>query len=446
MYCLPYVCILLQFLPEVKTFIFSEFSGIPLAEASKYTKKFKLNIPWYDIKGISVWCMDHSCYDCRCLSDPTFFDSCEEELPIVRKEKHEVPFAGVPSTGVPSTVVPSAMVPSAVMPSAVETFEEALKGLGLSSAYDAQEEHNPDVKPWCTIVNIFVSNTETRRNYSWKLKEWSHPLYRHCARTTGYTKDQISEETKHMEISGRAAQAASPEQMVETVVRTLRNSREKLQMPPILTGGKFKPFMNDSLANLQNALGIPTSDTGFYSNKPSISEVVPLVDLTTPGNVEEATRAHVLGGAKQVKLGGTQKIAEGIRVPEKRRLSDSYNSLGIEWGSQPKKPRRSSLQDDVSSGNSKSPVVETSGDDLVKIPLSNRDRLTAVLSDVEQIKTPKKSLSLLEMMVAEESRGELELDLSDNTPGNALLVAEARFRKLINMNIIGVIGINKAGR
>lgn len=57
-----------------------------------------------------------------------------------------------------------------------------------------------------------------------------------------------------------------------------------------------------------------------------------------------------------------------------------------------------------------------------------------------------RKLSLPEMMASEERRGELELDLSEAVPGSALLVAEARFRKLINMNIIGVTSLNKACR
>ncbi|CAL4157015.1 unnamed protein product, partial [Meganyctiphanes norvegica] len=63
-----------------------------------------------------------------------------------------------------------------------------------------------------------------------------------------------------------------------------------------------------------------------------------------------------------------------------------------------------------------------------------------------KVERGRRQQSLLEMMIAEERRGELELDLSNNHPGNALLVAEARFRKLINMNIIGVLGLNKSGR
>lgn len=70
----------------------------------------------------------------------------------------------------------------------------------------------------------------------------------------------------------------------------------------------------------------------------------------------------------------------------------------------------------------------------------------ATLPPQPDMMTSSRKLSLPEMMQAEELRGELELDLSNTTPGVALLVAEARFRKLINMNIIGVIGLNKQSR
>ena len=61
-------------------------------------------------------------------------------------------------------------------------------------------------------------------------------------------------------------------------------------------------------------------------------------------------------------------------------------------------------------------------------------------------KSNVRKLSLPEMMAAEEKRGELELDLSSHVPGSTLLVSEARFRKLINMNIIGVMGLNNSSR
>ena len=91
----------------------------------------------------------------------------------------------------------------------------------------------------------------------------------------------------------------------------------------------------------------------------------------------------------------------------------------------------------LSNNNIKNKTEETSKDITVD---------SVVMKKKPVLLMKKKPLSLLEMMNEEEKRGELELDLSENTPGNKLLVAESRFRKLINMNIIGVLGLNKSGR
>lgn len=410
-------------------FHFTDYPSIPLSEAYKYIKSFKLNIPWYDIEGISIWCMDHSCYDCRCLTDPTFHDSPKEDL-----------------TEKSATSLKSLFNPKAPL-SAVDTFEEVLKGLSTRMD-EVEEDPYPHIEPACTVVNIIVNNKAAKRNYSWKLKEWSHSLIRHCARTAGYSKDRLSEETKHMEISGLAARAATPEQMVETVVRTLRNTREKLQMPTLQPGGYFKPFMDDSLAKLQSALGLAQDNIEPKAHTTS-HQSVPLIDLSS-GNVEEKKVSE------QGKFGTTAKsilkpFGDG-KLPQKRKLSGSSDiphGLGNDVAPVAKKPRQSGAQDEVqllynSSDVSQYPCVD-SGFSLKMKSYTTNDKLYSIV-DSEQKKPVKKALSLLEMMMAEENRGELELDLADNFPGNAILVAEGRFRKLINMNIIGVIGINKAGR
>ncbi|XP_063848225.1 uncharacterized protein LOC135093183 isoform X3 [Scylla paramamosain] len=417
-----------------------DYPGIPLSEASKYIKKFKLNIPWYDIKGISIWCMDHSCYDCRCLTDPAFYGTVRAEsfrknlfskakpdpaAPLPPLESNSVQDPSPESSSVMSpheanSVMKSLDEPTASTSSALLDFEEALKQ--KSSKGEACEDKELKkmavvINPNCSIVNIIVNNSETRRKYTWKLKEWYHCTDEYSARTAGYTKKNITEETKNMTLTGLAARDTTPEQIVESVVRSLRQqkSSDEVKLPVLPFNNNFEPFMGDSLINLQNAIGFNPS-----ASKKSIKTETsyPVVDLTS-GN--EGTSNLPKCPAKPRKNTGTKtKNAKGVT---KRKLSGAVEPV----------PKRAQLT------KSDDRIGQVGSSSFSKSYQSNSKERS-----VSEQK--KKTLSLLEMMVAEENRGELELDLSENIPGNALLVAEARFRKLINMNIIGVVGINKAGR
>ena len=208
----------------------------------------------------------------------------------------------------------------------------------------------------------------------------------------------MTEETKNMTLTGLAARDTTPEQIVESVVRSLRQQKspEEVKLPALPMNNKFEPFMGDSLVNLQNAIGFNPC-----ANKKSMKAETsyPVVDLTN-GN-EDTKNIPKYFVAKQRPVEPIPKKAPFKRLEDR--------------------------------------TVQVGSSSFSKSCQSN-------LKEKSVSEQKKKTLSLLEMMVAEENRGELELDLSDSIPGNALLVAEARFRKLINMNIIGVIGINKAGR
>ncbi|XP_071542195.1 uncharacterized protein [Panulirus ornatus] len=437
---------------EPETNILPEFPSIPLSEASKYIKRFKLNVPWYDIKGISIWCMNHSCYDCKCLLDPTFYDSHKEVSPE-KKERF--------SRSDSNTKIPSAL----------DTFEEALRekrncGLVSSSKNIEFEDRNTSGESCCSVVNIIVNNTEARRKYSWKLKEWYHPTETHCARTSGYSKQCIFEETKHMTISGPTARETTPEQMVETVVKSLRHEKEKINVPTNPSGGKLESSSGDSLTGLPTVLGSASDSDELHAGKAkTVCGTVPLVDLTSSSYSDDVdldsltslakTQKHIV--SKNMK---TYLSSKDVKGPVKRKLSGVYDKpapkLGYDASQSTKKSRQSSMQEDILpwndslSPNSLPLSVESLFPEESKISTTslssvNNEKESGRAANSEK-RLCRKPLSLLEMMLAEEKRGELELDLSNNFPGNALLVAEARFRKLINMNIIGVIGINKAGR
>ncbi|XP_045591735.2 uncharacterized protein [Procambarus clarkii] len=410
-----------------------DFPSIPLSEVSRYIRPFKLNIPWYDIKGISVWCMDHSCYDCRCLKDVSYNTRKADVI-----EKSEMVF----DDGHISNSW-----------SAVDTFEEALldkeKSALASPSRGSKLEHLdcPSVVG-CSIVNVVVNNTEAKRNYRWKLKNWFHSMKNHCARTCGYSKKDISEETKYMTLSGLAAREITPEQMVETVVKSLRHPKENVHSSIAPAAGNFESFMNDSLVNLQNALGITSDNVELKAETLEISnKTVPLVDLTS-SNLDELGISHspskspkMLKKKVQKTLPDSPKDVTKIVVSKRSRSHDECSV-----SPSPKKWKQSSIQEE-SANQVSSSVVCVSPDEnnasATPVKSVNNDK---ACEESEGKRVARKPLSLLEMMVAEEKRGELELDLTNNFPGNALLVAEARFRKLINMNIIGVVGINKAGR
>ncbi|XP_042215218.1 uncharacterized protein LOC121861493 isoform X2 [Homarus americanus] len=415
--------------PELTTL--PELPSIPLAEASRYIKSFRLNVPWYDIKGISIWCMDHSCYDCRCLKDPSFSDCSKEET----HKKNEILTSNdhFPNTS-----------------SALDAFEEALRektGEGLISPQESEVVHViPQKKACCTIVNVIVNNAEARRRYSWKLKDWYHTVEEHCARTTGYSKQTVSEETKHLTLVGVAAREITPEQMVETVVKSLRQPKEK--QPLLQNGGNFVSIMEDSHI-LQNALGVTSEHGELKTDKPkTVQGTVPLVDLTVSSNVDGKDSSPVLGRILKQPKTKSKKAnfdsSKDMKILEKRRISGSFDISSVSPSAKRSRQEDIIRQPALSLGSLSSSVESVCQDENKAALTTEREcEGVAILDGKRRLKRP---LSLLEMMVAEERRGELELDLSNNLPGNALLVAEARFRKLINMNIIGVIGINKAGR
>lgn len=399
-------------------FIFADYPGIPLSEASKYIKNFKLNVPWFEIKGISVWCMDHNCYDCRCLTDPTFNDPIQVESPKKITSPKAKP-ESIPGKGDESfTSTLSALV----------DFEEALKHKisdASSSTNDLELKVPFIADASCSIMNIIVNNSETRRKYTWKLKEWYHQTDYFCARTAGYSKKKITEETKNMTLSGLAAKDTTPEQIVESVVRSLRHQKanDELKLPSLPCDNNFEPFMGDSLINLQNAIGFDPENM----KKSTETETVCL-------------KKHLTIASEDMSISRQKaESLSNISCRPPKDLKGIIKSRGSGLGEPPLKKKRMSKSE-------KGLRIDQTGSTTLPVPKDNYIPNPTEYLSSSDIRVPKKTLSLLEMMVDEEKRGELELDLSSNIPGNALLVAEARFRKLINMNIIGVVGINKAGR
>lgn len=327
------------------------------------------------------------------------------------------------------------------IPTALDSIEEALKqktnaSLGILS------QHDYDSMLWegrCVVVNINVNNTEAKRKYSWKLKEWYHPKGMHSARTCGYSKKNMVEETKHLTLTGLSSQESTPEQVVENVVRSLKDPRTKLFVP--------------ALANFSRSPEIAPSGEEKDPKPGNVS--VPLVDLTTSCVSNEKVEGNELNhGELHGPNENEAPVEENAGVAFKRKLSGSLDICDDQDTNatptlQPKKMQKTGICDVQKSGICD--VIEDMktaqpNKDEMEVEV-NKSALKQVKPTQKQDKFPyRKPVSLLEMMIAEEKRGELELDLTDNFPGNAMLVAEARFRKLINMNIIGVIGINKSGR
>ncbi|XP_068209564.1 uncharacterized protein [Palaemon carinicauda] len=398
-----------------------EYPSIFLHEASKYIKKCSINIPWYDIKGMSVWCMDHSCYDCKCFTDPSYFAPSEETCLFSLDEL---------SNGDIKPKVEQVKV----------------------------KEEKKHLVPSCVVVNIDVNNVQSRRRYCWRLKEWYHPVEIHSSRTCGYasSKKRICEETKQLTISGPSSQENSPEQLVENVVRSLRYEKSKeysqcgFVLPYYDTFGGVSPAKLKKIVELQSK----TVVEGVKSE--SSSESVPVVDLASEVKVE--------GGSSGLLTKMLKPQSKSDDIHRKRSSSEGKSALSVKKIrlTEPEKVSETtklSKPDDLSMVGDSAKNLQPSNDrDSTVVSVSDQEEKEFVINkellkknnelggNNEDGSSPRRPLSLVEMMIAEEKRGELELDLSEKTPGVALLVAESRFRKLINMNIIGVIGINKAGR
>ncbi|KAK7084445.1 hypothetical protein SK128_028541 [Halocaridina rubra] len=373
-----------------------EYPGIPVADAYKYVKKCSVTVPWYDIKGISIWCMEHSCYDCKCFKDSSYSSSCECSP---ESERH---------------------VP---LPCPREEFSSL-----------PVKESKP-CNPSCVIVNVDVRNSQSKRRYFWKLKEWYHPVHMHAARTCGYysSRTRAVEETKQMNISGPQARETTPEKMVEDVVRNLRYEKSKEYLYELKYSehvGGASPLKLRNLIGQRKVIPEPASD--------NLSRTVPVVDLTAnitdnnqagssstscivrPPNPEEAYRKRCLE-EKYLQFTKRRRLS-GASEMSMQHQDDLLNLQAVASQAKQGYPNPT-IGDEGSNSNNESSIGLDDGKQLTR-----------------------KQLSLAEMMITEEKRGELEIDLSVRQPGNALLVAENRFRKLINMNIIGVTGINKAGR
>ena len=402
-------------------FLITEYRCIPLSEASKYIKKCSVIVPWYDIKGISVWCMNHSCYDCKCFADPSYCSDIDENL-LYHKTSEVVSTQDTQACPYP-----------------VEN-----------------KDVTPPLEPSCVIVNVNVNNVRWGRQYCWKLKEWHHSVELHSSRTCGYSssKKRNCEETKHVTISGQS-QDDSPERVMENVVQTLRYQKSKEYSQGVVpvsyeSIGSVSPLELEKMVNLKNSNMESAKNSGF----------VPVLDLTSELLEENTHISNVLPKAQHSQLepeSMTKKrtiSCEGLdpHVMKRRRFSDLVGgSLGARLNHPSDADVRNVQHPSCPKSQPPDAVSLNDLEDYMRKVAHYKSRQPSHIrsedtEDKEQPTIARKPLSIVDMMLAEEKRGELELDLSARVPGNALLVAEGRFRKLINMNMIGIIGINRAGR
>ena len=313
-------------------------------EAYRYVKKFSLNVPWFDIKGISVWCMLHCCYDCKCFTDPDVYGDMED---FIESQKLK-------------TIREDSPTP----PESSENIDEVndTNDNDTNSVFELDSIKEMNENPKCVVMCINIYKSSGPSQTAWMLKHWSHNGVDHSARTCGYSCQSV-EKTYFVERYDQGIKYKSPKY-------------------PFITGTTFKNKLSNTnaLLNLRN------------------SEITPAV---------RDVREKILETIS--KQSSAPHYAEKLPTDEQQNTSKNVNENNSE-------------------------VTEC------------RPEIVDVTSSQNLEKAKPKSLSIIEMMNAEEARGELELDLTDNTPGNKLLVAESRFRKLINMNIVGVVGLNKSGR
>ncbi|XP_076036752.1 uncharacterized protein LOC143022424 isoform X3 [Oratosquilla oratoria] len=438
--------------------------GIHIDDAHFFVKPLRLKIPWYDIKGVSIWCMDHSCYDCKCIKDPSYRGM---EVGVEEEEEITPPLISVPSP--------------------IHTPEAI-----------CEQEKEELLEPVVIIFNINVTNTEARRRYDWKLKYWLHPKTCHSARTCGYTKNKIIREFKEVTFDGLASQAREmlPPHIQPHIVDS--NFVASFQTKDSMPQEHVASFTQLTAANVfkKHKMSLDAQGPQLLSRFPDVESDPSSVISSSLLSLDSKLKRKQEGGIKTLKhperlpniLSYKRPVSFGdlVVVEEKQKDTDqdvaecnpditslvpqdqvasvnqgpaisSLKKHKVFVGAQGTKlvPRSTEVENDPSAIVSQSLISLDSKlkrkQEVITKPVQQQQAAEPHVSAKQQERLPpilprKRSLSLIDMMAAEERRGELELDLSECYPGNAILVSEPRFRKLINMNIIGVVGINKAGR
>lgn len=376
--------------------------GIPPCEYRSHIKRCSLTVPWYDVGGISVWCMDHSCYDCLCLTDMEAFqagwqytsDEEDNNSAMALSTKSPSPPVLSPICGQPATSASPVHEQPATSVSPVR---------GQSPVAVSRDEED-QLEPVCVVIDVNVTNTEARRNYCWKVKNWLHSTHQ-SARTCGYDRKKILQESKRLTLNGLSGLTGQ-----EPIFADIVTANKEI-------AGRSGVALETMGRQLLHSL-----KTG---NPADFMQQIPLIDLTHMKSNAPSKQSVDNETIQQRRLSCTSDTSQ-------ESIASTGAATGVTGDDQPLKRKLS-------------PTRPTSAANTAKLEQLQKQESNDGIKCIK-VERGRRQQSLLEMMMSEERRGELELDLSSNQPGNALLVAEARFRKLINMNIIGVLGLNKSGR
>ncbi|RXG68509.1 hypothetical protein Avbf_03739 [Armadillidium vulgare] len=375
----------------------SNKENVPILPNSykEYIKDFKLSIPWYDVNGVSIWCMFHSCYDCTCLSDGSFYCEAEDQTSLSSECEDIV-------------------------------IDKPYRSSPINNFLPQSLTENKIVSLNFKLNNSVNNQNECQYKGHWTLKHWIHNAYVHSSRTCGYDiKERIVKDMNHDLKGYNLPLPKAPFSMGITLKKKIENEGPKKNV------------------NLK-ANVLPYSKTVFYDGLgpgisfiPTASQVCELYAKFTDNrqlsgiylkNFEELppNTAHTSFPKN------TSPFYSNVKDVAENLMSNS--AICDETS-----------KEDCSTSFISSPTTSTTS--TTSTSISGSILQTEYLGVLEK-DDPKndKCFSLYEMIKEEEKRGELELDLSPKEEGQAILITESRFRKLINMNIIGIIGLNKAGR
>ncbi|KAB7502045.1 hypothetical protein Anas_11040, partial [Armadillidium nasatum] len=375
----------------------SNKENVPILPNSykEYIKDFKLSIPWYDVNGVSIWCMFHSCYDCTCLSDGSFYCEAEDQTSLSSECEDIV-------------------------------IDKPYRSSPINNFLPQSLTENKIVSLNFKLNNSVNIQSESQYKGHWTLKHWIHNAYVHSSRTCGYDiKERIVKDMNHDLKGYNLPLPKAPFAMGITLKKKIENEGPKKK---VNLNANVLPY---SKAVFYDGLGpgisfIPTASqvcelyAKFSDNRQLSGIYLKNFEELPPNAAHTSFPKNTSPCYSNVK-----DVAENL-IPNSAICDETS-------------------KEDCSTSFISSPTTSTTSTTSTSISSSILQTEYLGVLEKDDTKTDK-CFSLYEMIKEEEKRGELELDLSPKEEGKAILITESRFRKLINMNIIGIIGLNKAGR
>lgn len=363
--------------------------------------------------------MIHSCYDCYCLTDNNFYDSGDS--------------TDSAEEGEPSLITSLPTAPPTGPPLSSPIKQRPLEAVAFQNTLPKTLTENKIVR---FFLNLKTASGLPSDRGKIILKHWIHNGGLYCARTCGYAmKEAITIDLGHTIKDGYSLPLPKVPFIMGITLKKIdgrdeRAARKRRYQELEGGGGRRRATFHDGLGPGMHLPSAPLHTDELLLRLAERGQYLSNIYLKS---LDESGRGTTAAS-------GTTPAT----VPVKGAQSETSSSGGAAAAGPPQsaRDRGSSVSEGGPDGQDSTPRSEErpSTDAGLRAPSPARGAKGGVEDGREKV------FSLYDMIKEEEKRGELELDLTPKEQGKAILVVESRFRKLLNMNIIGITGLNKSGR